>query len=96
MEKGDIVLIKARQGAPGVRRIWDPQPERPFVCHEVYWERWERYQLAPVCWQVSKGQLYQPDIDLARRLDEAYAAQRDGAPEAGSRLEELWEQARPL
>lgn len=91
MQKGDVVLIKASRGEPGVRRVWDPAPDRPWVCLEEYWERWQNNQVEPVCWQVARGQVFQYDTALAGELEAAFAAR---AKDAG-RLEQLWARAKP-
>ena len=96
MNKGDIVLISDSQGRPGIRRVWEPTPERPFVCHEEYWARWERHDLEPVCWQVPRDRVFQADEQLAVSIDEAFDAFRAGNGAAGARLQELWAQAKPI
>lgn len=95
MQKGDIVLIKSALGEPGVRRVWDPAPERPYVCLEDYWTRWQTNQVEPICWQVSKSQIFQVDEKLAIQLEAAFAAQRRGDAQAGALVEKLWSQAKP-
>jgi hypothetical protein len=95
MQKGDIVLIKASRGQPGVRRIWQDGAERPFVCLETYWERWQRNQIDPVCWQIERSQVFQFEKALAVSLEEAFAAKVRGDPQAGPRLEAVWAKAKP-
>ena len=95
MAKGDTVIIRASKGQPGVRRVWDPEPERSFVCHEEYWARWERHQIPPVCWPVSRDQLHQFDEELAQELDTAFRAMRGGDAKAAASLEALWKRAKP-
>ena len=95
MTKGDVVLIRASRGEPGVRRVWDSAPERPFVCLEEYWARWERNQIEPVCGQISRDQIFQFDARLFAALEEAYAARKFGDAESAARLEKLWTQAKP-
>ena len=94
MLKGDVVLIKASRNQPGVRRIWDPTPERPFVCLEDYWLRWERYQLDPICWQIPRSQIFQFDAALAASLEAAFSTIRND-PQAAAKLEKLWASAKP-
>ena len=94
MQKGDIVLIRTSRGEPGVRRVWDASPERPFVCLEEYWLRWERNQLEPICWQVTRDQVFQADAALATALEQAFAAKVAGDTQAATRLEKLWAQAK--
>ena len=95
MQKGDIVLIRTSRGEPGIRRVWDTNHERPFVCLEEYWLRWERNQVDPICWQVPREQMYQFDATLAVALERAFAAKTIGDAEAEARLGELWSRARP-
>lgn len=95
MRKGDTVLIKASRGEPGVRRVWDPTQERPFVCLEEYWKRWESNQIEPICWQVARGQIFQFDPTLVGSLEEAFEADGKGDAAAVGRLEKLWGQAKP-
>ncbi|MEE9285167.1 MAG: hypothetical protein V3V35_05485 [Dehalococcoidia bacterium] len=95
MGQGDIVLVRSSRGQPGVRRIWDDGPERPFVCHEEYWARWERQGLAPVCSQVGRDQIFDYDAALAAQLEEAFWASRNSDLAATKRLNQMWEQARP-
>ena len=95
MKKGDIVLIKASRGEPGVRRIWDGAPERPFVCLEEYWTRWERNQVDPICVQIGRDQVFQYDAAIATALEQAYAAKSAGDAQAGTRLDKLWAQVKP-
>ena len=95
MNKGDIVIIKASAGQPGVRRIWDPEPSEPFVCHEEYWARWERHEVAPVCWPMSRDRLFHFDADLEEKLEAAFQAFRSGQGDGVARLEGLWMQAKP-
>ncbi len=95
MPRGDIVLIRSKLGDPGVRRIWDDSKDRPFVCHEEYWVRWERHALEPVCWQVGRDQVYQYDAALAAELEDACEASRRGESGAADRLEALWKRAQP-
>ncbi len=95
MEKGDIVLVRDSKGAPGVRRVWDPIPERPAVCLEEYWVRWLTNQIEPVCPRVSRAQVFHFDAKLSQSLDEAYGAARKGDGPAEARLDSLWRQARP-
>ena len=95
MIKGDIVIIRASAGQPGIRRIWDPEPRKPFVCLEEYWARWERHEIPPVCWPVSPAQIYRFDGGLAQELDAAFRASRDGEADAAGRLKELWKRAKP-
>jgi hypothetical protein len=94
MQKGDTVLIKASRGEPGVRRVWDPAPERPWVCLEEYWARWLSNQVDPICWQVDRRQVFQHDAKLAQQLEEAFESARKGDAQAASRLERLWAQAK--
>lgn len=94
MAKGDLVLIRSAQGQPGLRRIWKDDVERPFVCHEDYWKRWEALQVEPVCWQVGKEQLYRADEALAAELETVFAAGRNGDAQATMRLNALWTKAR--
>ena len=79
-----------------MRRIWDPQPDRPLVCHEEYWERWQRHQVAPVCWPVSREQLYGFDEGLAQQLAEAYEGAASSDARAAALLEQLWSGAARL
>ena len=95
MAKGDVVLIRASRTQPGVRRVWDSAPDRPFVCLEEYWMRWERNQIEPVCGQLSRDQLFLFDPILFTALEEAYAARVVGDPASAARLETLWAQAKP-
>ena len=88
MPKGDVVMIKASRGEPGARRIWDDSGEAPYVCLEVYWERWEQYGVEPVCWPVGKDQLFKMDESLLAKLQDAFN-------KADSRLDDLWSQAKP-
>ena len=94
MNKGDIVLIKASGDEPGVRRIWDPDSRRPLVCLEDYWVRWERHEVAPMCWPVSPDRLYGFDETLSHDLEEAFQASRKGHADASTRLAGLWNQAK--
>ena len=96
MLKGDIVLIRASNGAPGVRRVWDPTPDMPAVCLEEYWGRWLTNQLEPVCPRVSRGLVFQFDARLAEALDETYGAVRKGDISAAAKLASLWKQAKPV
>lgn len=95
MAKGDVVLIRASRGQPGVRRVWDGAPARPFVCLEEYWARWERNQIEPVCGQLSRDQLFQFDPTLLAALEQAYNARVFGDAESATRLGRLWAQAKP-
>lgn len=95
MAKGDIVLIRASAGQPGVRRLWNDQGERPFVCHEEYWGRWERQGIEPVCWPVAREQILQFDAQLAGQLEAAFREARGGDAGAAARLDSLWKEARP-
>lgn len=94
MAKGDLVLIRSVQGQPGLRRIWNDTGERPFVCPEEYWRRWETLQVEPVCWQVGREQLYRADEALAAELEAAFAASRNGDAQATMRLNTLWTKAK--
>jgi len=96
MKKGDIVLIRASKGEPGVRRVWDPAADMPAVCLEGYWGRWLTNEIDPVCPRVARGQVFQFDAKLAQSLDEAYEAFRKGDAAAAARLDSLWKQARPV
>ena len=95
MAIGDLVLIRSAQGQPGVRRIWKDEGARPFVCHDDYWQRWLALQVEPVCWQIDRAQIYQPDQSLTEKLEEAFAAWRGGDVPAQEKLQTLWAQARP-
>lgn len=95
MLKGDIVLIRASNGAPGVRRVWDPIPHTPAVCLEEYWGRWLTNQLEPVCPRVARDLVFQFDAKLAQALDETYEAVRKGDISAAPKLASLWKQAKP-
>ncbi len=95
MTKGDIVLIRTSRGDPGIRRIWDETVTPPFVCHEEYWQRWERQDIKPICWQVDTHHLFQPDVKLQHELEDAATAARAGDEVAAARLSELWSQAKP-
>ena len=95
MQKGDFVLIRTSRGEPGVRRVWDASPERPFVCLEEYWLRWERNQVDPICWQVPRDQMYQFDAALATALELAFATKVTGGTQAEAHLKKLWAQAKP-
>ncbi len=88
MPKGDVVLIKASRGEPGARRIWDDSGEAPYVCLEVYWERWEQYGVEPVCWPVGHDQIFELDESLLAKLQTA----SEGADD---RLDALWSKAKP-
>lgn len=94
MKKGDIVLIRSSRKQPGVRRVWDPAPRRPFVCLEEYWTRWQRNGVEPVCWQVDRDSVFEYDARLAEELEAAFAS---GSAEPGpaSRIDALWRKARP-
>ena len=95
MAKGDLVLIRTSRGHPGIRRIWDDTVAPPFVCHEEYWQRWERQEITPICWQVDTAHLFQPDPELLDELESAVAAARAGDEVAAARLSELWRRAKP-
>ena len=94
MEKGDVVLIKASGNEPGVRRVWAPDTERPFVCLEDYWLRWRRHSVEPVCWPISSTMIFLFDEGLYSDLAEAFRSLRQGVEGAQQRLEGLWEQAK--
>ena len=91
MAKGDIVLIRASRGEPGVRRIWDDSGGDPFVCLEVYWGRWETDGVTPVCWPVGKDQLFAMDEELVPQLEAAF----ESAAGDSGHLDSLWSRAKP-
>ena len=95
MKKGDIVLVRASRNEPGVRRIWDPAPERPYVCLEDYWNRWQLNGIDPVCPQMDRSQLFQYEAHLAQALEEASRDAVRGDKAAAAKLEALWKQAKP-
>ena len=88
MAKGDVVLIRSSKGEPGVRRIWDDSVNDPYVCLEVYWGRWERNRVEPVCSPIDKQRVYFVDENLLPQLVKAFESET-------SDLETLWSQAKP-
>jgi hypothetical protein len=95
MPRGDLVLIRSQEGAPGLRRIWDDSKDRLFACHEEYWGRWERQKLEPVCAPVDRSQVYHNDAALAAQIEAAWDAMKRGDAAAKARVDALWKQARP-
>ena len=90
MNRGDIVLVRTSGDRPNVRRIWEPEGEKPAVCFEDYWVRWERNGVDPVCTRVPRPQVYAFDAALVRELEQAH--------EAGNadHLAALWTRAAPV
>ncbi|MBA7533528.1 hypothetical protein ES705_25768 [subsurface metagenome] len=91
MSTNDTVLCRSFGGEPLVRMVQSIMEEGVLICTQENFELWEKASIDPIIALAPFDAVYEYSEDLFHELDEAFGNVGD----RGTKLEQLWRQAKP-